>query len=97
MTLDTHDELLLTNMNAYFYYLKCLEPVEIITYMQKTILDMLKSSDLPTISLFVNDLLEAMELHFNKFGIDDVYLNMAYAHKDVTDIQSFRKAEFGYL
>jgi hypothetical protein len=84
-------------MNAYFYFLKCSDPTGIITYMQKSILDMLKDSDIPTISLFVKDLLAAMESYFNEFGLDDVYLSMAYAHKEASDIQSSREAELGYF
>lgn len=97
MKLDTHDELLLNNMNAYFYFLKCSDPTGIITYMQKTILDMLKDSDIPTVSLFVKDLLAAMESYFNEFGLDDVYLSMAYTHKEAADIKSSLEAELGYF
>lgn len=87
MKLDTYDELLVNNMNAYFYFLKNLDASDIVTYMQKNILDMLSHSDIPTISLFVNDLVKTMEVYFEENGLDDVYLSMAYAHKDAADIQ----------
>jgi len=95
MKLDTHDELLLNNMNAYFYFLKNSDPTGIINYMQNAILNMLSSSDIPTINLFINDLLEAMQTHFTSNGLDDDYLGMAYTHKAAHDILLLKKSVTG--